>query len=100
APSNYTFRVQSRTNRGAWTEKGAAIRLQILPPLWATWPFRTACGLVGCVVLWAAYRLRLRQMAGQLNLRFEERLMERTRIAGELHDTLLQGYLSAFMQLD
>jgi len=42
----------------------------------------------------------VRQMAGQLNLRFEERLQERTRIAGELHDTLLQGFLSASMQLD
>ena len=35
----------------------------------------------------------------QLNLRFEERLGERTRIAQELHDTLLQGFLSASMQL-
>jgi signal transduction histidine kinase len=34
-----------------------------------------------------------------MNLRFEERLAERTRIAQELHDTLLQGFLSASMQL-
>jgi signal transduction histidine kinase len=34
-----------------------------------------------------------------LNVRFEERLAERTRIAQELHDTLLQGFLSAAMQL-
>ena len=32
-------------------------------------------------------------------MRFEERLAERTRIAQELHDTLLQGFLSASMQL-
>jgi signal transduction histidine kinase len=32
-------------------------------------------------------------------MRFEERLGERTRIAQELHDTLLQGVLSASMQL-
>ncbi len=43
--------------------------------------------------------MRVRQLAGQLNLRFEERLTERTRIAQELHDTLLQGFLSASMQL-
>jgi signal transduction histidine kinase len=47
----------------------------------------------------AIYRLRLRQLAAQLNVRFEERLSERTRIAQELHDTLLQGLLSASMQL-
>jgi signal transduction histidine kinase len=52
------------------------------------------------LTLWAAYRLRVRQVADRLNLRFQERLWERTRIAGELHDTLLQGLLSASMQLD
>jgi signal transduction histidine kinase len=33
-------------------------------------------------------------------LRFEERIAERVRVAQELHDTLLQGVLSASMQLD
>jgi len=33
-------------------------------------------------------------------LRMEERISERTRIARELHDTLLQGVLSVSMQLD
>jgi signal transduction histidine kinase len=42
----------------------------------------------------------LRQLTHQLNLRFEERLAERTRIAQELHDTLLQGVLSSSMQLN
>ena len=35
-----------------------------------------------------------------MNLRFEERLAERMRVAQELHDTLLQGVISASMQLD
>jgi signal transduction histidine kinase len=38
-------------------------------------------------------------VARGLSVRFEERLDERTRIAQELHDTLLQGFLSASMQL-
>jgi len=41
----------------------------------------------------------MRQLTSHLNLRFEERLAERTRIAQELHDTLLQGFLSASMQV-
>jgi signal transduction histidine kinase len=52
----------------------------------------------GLMVL-ALYRLRVHQMESQLQVRFEERLAERTRIAQELHDTLLQGFLSASMQL-
>jgi signal transduction histidine kinase len=34
-----------------------------------------------------------------MQIRFEERLAERARIAQELHDTLLQGFISASMQL-
>ena len=45
------------------------------------------------------YRLRVRQIAAGINARFDERLAERTRIAQELHDTLLQGFLSASMQV-
>jgi signal transduction histidine kinase len=63
------------------------------------WWFRL--GLVFCVGLavLAIYRLRMHQVTRLLNARFEERLAERTRIAQDLHDTLLQGVLSASMQL-
>src|ERR1700689_5199537 len=46
------------------------------------------------------YRLRIHQLRKGLNVGFQERLAERTRIAQELHDTLLQGVLSATFQLD
>jgi signal transduction histidine kinase len=38
------------------------------------------------------YRLRLNQLSAQFNIRTEERVAERTRIARELHDTLLQSF--------
>src|SRR6266566_4390797 len=44
-------------------------------------------------------RLGLRHLTTRLNDCFEERIAERRRIAQELHDTLLQGFLSASMQL-
>jgi signal transduction histidine kinase len=52
----------------------------------------------GCLV-WAAYRWRVRHLASRLDQQFQERLAERTRIAQDLHDTLLQGFISASMQL-
>jgi signal transduction histidine kinase len=55
--------------------------------------------LVAIGGLFSLYSIRLRRVAAQLNVRFEERLAERTRIAQELHDTLLQGSISASMQL-
>jgi ligand-binding sensor domain-containing protein/signal transduction histidine kinase len=88
----YTFRVQGATSRGVWTEPGASVRIEILPPLWGTWWFRSACGIFMLVSLWFAHRLRLKQIAQQFNARLDERVGERTRIARELHDTLLQTF--------
>src|ERR1700676_5155144 len=43
-------------------------------------------------MIWLVYRFRLRQMTARVNLSYNERLAERTRIARELHDTLLQSF--------
>jgi signal transduction histidine kinase len=43
-------------------------------------------------LLWAAYQLRVRQLAHQFNMTMEARVSERTRIARDLHDTLLQSF--------
>lgn len=69
------------------------------PPFWRTWWFRLSLVLLGLVALLALYRWRVHHLRTQLTLRFEERLAERTRIAQDLHDTLLQGLVSASMQL-
>ena len=46
------------------------------------------------------YLFRLRPTFGEMRARFEERVAERTRIARDLHDTVLQGIVSAAMQLN
>jgi signal transduction histidine kinase len=45
------------------------------------------------------YRLRLYQVSRQFDLRVEERIGERTRIARELHDSLLQGFQGMLFHL-
>ena len=42
------------------------------------------------LLVFSVYRFRLGQMASQLNARLDERIAERTRLARDLHDTLLQ----------
>lgn len=69
------------------------------PEFWQTWWFRLAVGSACVLALLAFYRHRMRTLAMRLNVRFEERLAERLRLAQELHDTMLQGVLSASMQL-
>jgi signal transduction histidine kinase len=69
-------------------------------PFWARWWFMPVYVLVVILAVFGFYLLRLRQLTNTMNLRFEERLAERMRVAQELHDTLLQGVISASMQLD
>jgi signal transduction histidine kinase len=69
------------------------------PPVWRRWWFRLLLVWLGVAAVIALHRWRIVSVTRQMNLRFEERLAERTRIAQELHDTLLQGLLSMSMHL-
>lgn len=71
----------------------------LAPVFWQKWWFWLSGGLACLFAMLAFHGLRLRQLTRQLNARFDERLEERMRIAQDLHDTLLQGFLSASMQL-
>lgn len=92
SPRKYRFRVISCNNSGVWNETGASLDFSILPAYYQTSWFRAACMATFLAMLWVLYQLRLRQMARQFNMRLEERVSERTRIARELHDTLLQSF--------
>lgn len=98
-PGSYRFRVIASNSDGLWNGSEAMIRFEIEPVFWQTWWFRFSCVMALGLAILIFYRLRLRRLTRQLNVRFEERLAERTRIAQDLHDTLLQGFLSASMQL-
>src|SRR5215467_8160901 len=69
------------------------------PFFWQTWWFRLVLAFAVVAVVILLLRSRQRRVIRELNLKFEQRLAERTRIAQDLHDTLLQGLLSASMQL-
>ena len=91
-PGNYRFRVVASNNSGVWNEQGAALDFSIAPAYWQTMWFRAVCVVASLLVLWGLYQLRLRQIAQAFNTRLEERVAERTRIARDLHDTLLQSF--------
>ncbi len=98
-PGTYRFRVLASNADGMWNSQESGLTFAIAPLPWQTWWFRVGCAGLLAGAMAGAYRERLRRATRQLNVRFEERLAERTRIAQELHDTLLQGILSASMQL-
>jgi signal transduction histidine kinase len=89
-PGNYRFRVIASNNDGVWNKTGAALDFKVAAAWYQTIWFRSLCSVVSVLLLWAIYRLRVRQIAGTMKARFDERLAERTRIARDLHDTFLQ----------
>jgi ligand-binding sensor domain-containing protein/signal transduction histidine kinase len=99
-PGSYRFRVMASNNDGTWNSAEQVLGFRIAPAFWQTWWFRLSALLAFGLMVLGIYRIHLLQVTRQLNVRFEERLAERTLIAQELHDTLLQGFLSASMQLD
>jgi signal transduction histidine kinase/ligand-binding sensor domain-containing protein len=91
-PGNYRFHVIASNNDGVWNNVGASLKFELLPAFYQTLWFRSLCVILVLTTLAGLYQLRLRQLARQYNLRLEERVGERTRIARELHDTLLQSF--------
>jgi len=98
-PAHYRFRVKASNSDGVWNSAEASLQFQIEPTWWQTWWFRLGSLSIIALVVLASFKLRVLALTRQMRLRFEERLAERTRIARELHDTLLQGMISASMQL-
>jgi signal transduction histidine kinase/ligand-binding sensor domain-containing protein len=91
-PGEYSFHVVAANNYGIWSDQEARVRFVLQPYFYQTNWFRAACAASMLILLWGAYQFRVRQLAHQFNMRLEERISERSRIARDLHDTLLQSF--------
>jgi signal transduction histidine kinase/ligand-binding sensor domain-containing protein len=102
-PGHYSFRVIAANNDGVWNESGASLAFVIPPAFVQTGWFVVLCVAGGAAAVWALVRLRVRQVSNRVRRRLEERmedrLNERTRIARELHDSLLQGFQGLMFRL-
>jgi len=95
----YRFHVMASNSYGQWNDSEAAISLEVDPAFWQTWWFRLLCVAAFLALLWGLYQLRLRQLTREFNAGLEARVNERTRIARELHDSLLQGFQGLMFRL-
>ena len=75
---------------GFWNEVGTPLGFSIAHAWYQSLWFRVLCIALGILVVWTLYRFRVRRVTRAISARFDERLAERTRIARELNDTLLQ----------
>jgi signal transduction histidine kinase len=92
APRAYRFRVLASNNSEAWNEQGDTLKFCIDPAYYQTYWFRGLCTAAFMALLWAAYQYRVRRLRDDSQMTLEARVSERTRIARELHDTLLQSF--------
>lgn len=99
-PGPYRFRVVASNSDGLWNGAETVVPFDVDPAFWQTWWFRLLGVLITGLAILIFFRLRVLSLTRQMNIRLEERVGERTRIAQDLHDTLLQGVLSASMQLN
>src|SRR5271157_5102454 len=91
-PGKYTFRVVASNSDGVWDDTPARLDFSVTPAYYQTNWFRALCAVFFLALLWAAYQWRVRQLRHQFEITLDARVGERTRIARELHDTLLQSF--------
>jgi ligand-binding sensor domain-containing protein/signal transduction histidine kinase len=91
-PRQYRFRVIASNNSGVWNEAGASLEFAIAPAYYQTRWFDAVVVGACLTLLWTAYQVRVRRIAREFDLRLDERVNERMRVARELHDTLLQTF--------
>jgi signal transduction histidine kinase/ligand-binding sensor domain-containing protein len=94
-PRKYAFRVSAANLDGPWSEAALPVAFTIEPHFYQTRSFIPAIVAVVALAAWVASRLRILQVKARMNAV----LAERSRIARELHDTLIQGFSGVTMQM-
>jgi signal transduction histidine kinase/ligand-binding sensor domain-containing protein len=99
-PGSRKFHVRASNRDGVWDKTGIVYEVNQLPYYYETNFFRAAISAGLILLLAGAYRLRLRWLTAEMNARLDDRVSERTRLARELHDTLLQTIQGSKMVAD
>jgi ligand-binding sensor domain-containing protein/signal transduction histidine kinase len=94
-PGRYRFRVQGSNADGIWNQAGDTLVLRLRPHFHRTGWFFGVLALLAAALAVSAHRLRVSRVRSG----FAAALAERTRIARELHDSLLQGMAGSVMRL-
>jgi signal transduction histidine kinase len=105
-PGRYRFSVTAANNSGVWNEAGASLDFSVEAAYYQTTWFVALSITALSAFVWAGHRVRLRFVERHKSeiSALNERLMnaqeqERIRIAGELHDGVMQEMLAVTMLL-
>ena len=95
-PGRYRFRVEAFETGNPAAVSETSIELEQRPRFYRTPLFLLVCLLALALAVWAVHRLRVRQVA----MRFRAVIEERSRLAREMHDTLIQNCTSVSALLE
>jgi signal transduction histidine kinase len=98
-PRKYRFHVIACNNSGVWNETGDTLEFFIAPAWNQTTWFYASCVAAFLAMVWGLYRLRLYQIQREFNAQLDGRVDERLRVARDLHDTILQSFQAALIQM-
>jgi ligand-binding sensor domain-containing protein/signal transduction histidine kinase len=98
-PGKYTFRLIASNESNSWNSEESVVPVVIEPGIWQRWSVRSILAMLFLLLGTFAYYTRTKFLLTQANILADERLSERTRIARDVHDTLLQGFISSSMHL-
>ncbi len=99
-PGAYRFELSACNADGACSPRPLRLPIIIPPAFYQTRLFELAAlaAAIGAIVLFV--RWRLRASTETLRIRYDERLQERTRVARDLHDTLMQTVMASKLVAD
>jgi signal transduction histidine kinase len=95
----HKFHIRACNGDGIWDREGIVYEVTEKPHYYETTLFRLIAALVLTSILALAFQLRLYQIKRHMTQRLNERVNERTRIARDLHDTLLQSFHALLLNL-
>jgi len=95
SPGHYTFHVSASADTGRWGDQEGTVNFDVLPQFYQTWWFRLLGALAVILMLLGIYRLRVNWLHARAAV-----LEERHRMAGEIHDSLAQGFSGVIFQTE
>jgi ligand-binding sensor domain-containing protein/anti-sigma regulatory factor (Ser/Thr protein kinase) len=94
-PGEYRFQVIACSVSGHCDDQASSVDFKLAYYYYQRAWFYPALGLLAAGIWWLVYNLRIKQVRNK----FEVIVQERSRIARELHDTLIQGFSGITMAL-
>jgi signal transduction histidine kinase len=95
SPGRYRFRVAACNEDGIWNEAGASVNLRLLARFWQTPLFLALCVAAAALLVFWMHRVNVRDLSTRFAV-----VAERNRLAGEIHDSLAQGFTGVVLQLE